>query len=79
VAVWLSAINVTKAGIARLIITIHREGTNAANSSASAPLAISIGMEGGRWLEIWHAYSSAVHSLVGSAAANPVRTFTSYP
>src|SRR5205085_3788191 len=57
VAVWLSAINVAKARIARLIITIHREGTNAAISNPS---------------------SSAVQSLVGSAATNPVQTFTNY-
>ena len=41
-AVWLSAINVAKATIARLIITIHREGANAAISNASVLLALAI-------------------------------------
>jgi len=46
VAVWLSAINATKARIARLIIAAPRD-TNAATSNASAlvPLATGLGMK----------------------------------
>jgi hypothetical protein len=43
VAVWLSAINVAKAAIARVIITIHRAGANAAISNTSVLLALAIG------------------------------------
>jgi hypothetical protein len=47
VAAWLRAISVAKARIARLIITMHREGNNAAISNASVlvPLAICLGMK----------------------------------
>jgi len=47
VADWLSAINAAKARIARLIITIPREGTNAAISKSFVfvPLAIGPGMK----------------------------------
>ncbi len=59
-AVWLSAINVAKARIARVIITIHREGTNAAISNASllVPLAIGLGMKVHGF--DWPAYLAAI-------------------
>ena len=45
VAVWLSAINIAKAGIARLIITIHREGSNAAILDVSAFDSARVGLQ----------------------------------
>jgi hypothetical protein len=71
VAVWLNAINATKARSARLIIAIPRD-TNAATSNASVliPLATGLGMKGARTTPTgkkWHPFSSAVQSLAGSA------------
>jgi hypothetical protein len=46
VAVWLRAINATKAGIARLIIAIPRDNNAAtSNGSALVPFAAGLGMK----------------------------------